>query len=273
MPAATETALRSCPLCGTDNRAQSASPYSEAPWNLKNCTACGFVYLENPPSYVELEEDFAWEKTSAAEESRRDAERPLAKRISRAFKHFRQKVLKRDQLTTLLSSHLERGKVLDVGCGGGGVFLRLPKDRYEPHGVEISRVLSVQADALAKARGGHVVQGNAIAGLGQFAPDSMDAALLSGFLEHEVQPALLLKELRRVLKTSAPVIVKVPNYGCINRRVRGAKWCGFRHPDHVNYFTPESLRKLAVDCGFHIARCSVGDRWPLSDNLWMVLAK
>lgn len=273
MPTATESALRSCPICGTDNRAQAASPYSEAPWNLKDCAKCGFVYLENPPTYTDLEENFAWEKTSAAEEARRDAERPLAKRISRSFKHFRQKVLKRDKLTTLLFSHLEKGKVLDVGCGGGGVISRLPKERYIPYGIEISRALSMQADALAKARGGHVVQANAIAGMAHFGTDSMDAALLSGFLEHEVQPALLLKELRRVMKPGAPVIVKVPNYGCLNRSVRGAKWCGFRHPDHVNYFTTASLTKLAMACGFRVARCTLGDRWPLSDNLWMVLAK
>jgi len=273
MPVSTETILRTCPLCGTDNRAQPASSYSVEPWHLKDCQKCGFVYLENPPSYADLEENFAWEKTSATEEARRDAERPIAKRFSRAFRHFRQKVLKRDKLSSLLFSQLPKGKVLDIGCGGGGVFLRLPVDRYEPHGIEISKSLSVKADAIAKARGGHVVQASAIAGLAQFPSDSMDAALLSGFLEHEVQPALLLRELRRVLRPGAPVIIKVPNYGCINRSVRGAKWCGFRHPDHVNYFTPASLTKLATDCGWRVARCTLGDRWPLSDNLWMVLAK
>ena len=273
MPAATATALRDCPLCGADNHAQPASRYSQAPWELKTCAACRFVYLENPPGYTELEENFAWEKTSAAEEARRDAERPLAKRFSRAFRHFRQRVLKRDKLSTLLFQQLPRGKVLDIGCGGGGVLARLPTDRYQPHGIEISRALAAAANALAQARGGRVVQANAIAGLAQFAPDSLDVALLSGFLEHETQPALLLRELRRVLRPGAPVIVKVPNYGCLNRLVRGAKWCGFRHPDHVNYFTPRSLARLADDCGFRVARCTLGDRWPLSDNLWAVLQK
>ncbi len=136
--------------------------------------------------------------------------RPLAKRLSRAFRHFRQRVLKRDKLTALLFRELPSGKVLDIGCGGGGVISRLPAGRYEPHGIEISRALAAQANALARARGGRVVQANAIAGLAQLAPESLDAALLSGFLEHETQPALLLRELRRVLRAGAPVIVKVP---------------------------------------------------------------
>ncbi len=272
MPAATESAIRSCPLCGADNRAQPVNPYSVAPWEIKTCAKCGFVYLENPPNYAELEENFAWEKTSAAEEARRNAARPLAKRLSRAFRHFRQRVLKRDKLPAMLALHLPRGKVLDIGCGGGNVLKGLP-ERYEPHGIEISRVLAAQADALARARGGRVVQASAVAGLAQFPADAMDGALLSAFLEHEAQPAVLLRELHRVLRPGAPVIIKVPNYACINRAVRGAKWCGFRHPDHVNYFTPASLARLARDCGFRVARCTFGDRWPLSDNLWMVLEK
>jgi SAM-dependent methyltransferase len=272
MPAATESAIRLCPLCGADNRAQPPSRYSEAPWEIKTCAKCGFVYLENPPNYAELEENFAWEKTSAAEETRRNTARPLAKRLSRAFRHFRQRVLKRDKLPQLLTQHLPRGKVLDVGCGGGSVLRSLP-ERYEPHGIEISKALAAQADALARARGGRVVQASAVAGLAQFPAAAMDGALLSAFLEHEAQPAVLLRELHRVLRPGAPVIVKVPNYASVNRTVRGAKWCGFRHPDHVNYFTPASLASLARACGFGIARCTAGDRWPLSDNLWMVLEK
>jgi SAM-dependent methyltransferase len=239
---------------------------------VKTCPSCAFTYLENPPAYAALEEDFAWEKTSAAEEARRRAARPLAKRLSHAFRRFRQKILKRDKLFSLLVRHIPRGRVLDIGCGGGGVLARLP-DRYEPHGVEISRVLAASADALVRPRGGHVVQANAVDGVAAFSPGTLDGALLSAFLEHEAQPALLLRNLHRALHPGAPVIIKVPNYASLNRRVRGAAWCGFRFPDHVNYFTPATLTRLARGCGFDVAQCSLGDRWPLSDNLWMVLAK
>jgi len=239
---------------------------------VKTCRACHFTYLENPPAYAALEEDFAWEKTSAAEEARRRADRPLAKRFSHAFRRFRQKVLKRDKLFTLLRRHIPSGRVLDIGCGGGGVLARLPQG-YEPHGIEISRVLAARADALVRPRGGHVVQASAVEGVAAFAPNSLDGALLSAFLEHEAQPALLLRGLLRALRPGAPVIIKVPNFASFNRHARGPNWCGFRFPDHVNYFTPQTLARLARDCGFRVAQCSLGDRWPLSDNLWMVLAK
>jgi SAM-dependent methyltransferase len=248
-------------------------PYSRLPWLVKTCPACGFTYLENPPAYAALEEDFAWEKTSAAEEARRRAERPRGKRLSQAFRHFRQKVLKRDKLFTLLYRHVPRGRVLDIGCGGGGVLARLPADRYEPQGIEISRVLAAQADALVRPRGGQVVQANAVEGLAAFASDSLDGALLSAFLEHEAQPALLLRGLHRALRPGAPVIIKVPNYASLNRRVRGAQWCGFRFPDHVNYFTPNTLAQFAKAGNFRVRQCNWGDRWPLSDNLWMVVTK
>ena len=44
----------------------------------------------------------------------------------------------------------------------------------------------------------------------------------------------------------------MPNFGSVNRRVSGSQWCGFRYPDHVNYFTPQSLRTMAADCGLSL---------------------
>ena len=52
-----------CPLCGADNGDVAPSKYSQEPWAIVDCGACGFVYLANPPAYERLEEEFAWEKT------------------------------------------------------------------------------------------------------------------------------------------------------------------------------------------------------------------
>ncbi len=262
-----------CAVCGRDNAAESPLPYSQAPWVLKQCAGCGFVYLENPPAYEALEEDFAWEKTSAKEEERRKEKRPAAKAISTAWKRFRQKVLKRDKLMDLVKVHIPGGKVLDIGCGGGGTLDRLPGSDHIPHGIEISKALAAEANERAQKRGGHVVQASALDGAGMFEENSFDGVLMSAFLEHESQPDKLLQALHRILKPGGCVIVKVPNYGSLNRQVRGAEWCGFRFPDHVNYFTPESVTRLSKQCGYDVARFRFQDRLPTSDNLWIVLRK
>ena len=75
------------------------------------------------------------------------------------------------------------------------------------------------------------------------------------------------------IKKNGYVIIKVPNFSCWNRHIRKENWCGFRFPDHVNYFTPSTLKKLALDTGFKIHQFNLADRSPLSDNMWMVLEK
>lgn len=55
--------------------------------------------------------------------------------------------------------------------------------------------------------------------------------------------------------------------------VMGKKWCGFHYPDHVNYWTPHSLRKILSDTGFEIVRFNLWDRFPISDNMWIIVRK
>ena len=72
------------------------------------------------------------------------------------------------------------------------------------------------------------------------------------------------------MRDGARLIVKVPNFASWNRRLRGDAWCGFRFPDHVNYFTPETLTLLLRETGFRVARFGVFDRLPTSDTMWLV---
>jgi hypothetical protein len=64
--------------------------------------------------------------------------------------------------------------------------------------------------------------------------------------------------------------MKTPNYASLNRRLMGMRWSGFRFPDHVNYFTPATLRELARRAGFS-THYGPTDRNPISDSLWGLL--
>ena len=106
-----------------------------------------------------------------------------------------------------------------------------------------------------------------------FPQNHFDGILMRAYLEHEYQPAEVLERAWRVLKPAGCLIIKVPNYGCWNRRVRGKKWCGYRFPDHVNYFTPDSLRQMVEEACFKVTKFGLLDRLPTNDNMWMVVRK
>ena len=96
---------------------------------------------------------------------------------------------------------------------------------------------------------------------------------MQSYLEHEINPQDVLKGALRVLKKGGLAIIKVPNFNCWNRHLRQNNWCGFRFPDHVNYFSPQTLKKIVLDSGFSIYRFNLADRSPLSDNMWMIVEK
>ncbi len=245
------------------------------------CCSCGFIYLNNPPEYEALEQDFAFEKTFEVESARRVEAEPMFSALSKFMIFLKKHLLNRDKPLYLLSKYAKSGdQVLDVGCGGGRKLAvaaeRLQQEKgisIVPIGVDISVASAQQANAYLAPLGGKCIQNNAIGGLQSLPESSVDCVQMRAFLEHETNPAGLLSEAFRVLKPGGVTIIKVPNFGCINRRVRQGRWCGFRYPDHVNYFTPASLRGLLVQSGFRIRRMNWLDRFPLNDNMYVVAIK
>jgi 2-polyprenyl-3-methyl-5-hydroxy-6-metoxy-1,4-benzoquinol methylase len=259
-------------------------PWAPAPWRLKQCLETGFVFLENPPGYEALKEDLAWEVTYEAERQRKKNAEPLRYQVSSVSKAVRQKV-KRNKVRSLTLQHLNENnkpcwRVLDVGCAQGAVLIdiidQLPKSaqgKCQPYGIELSTALARSANENFLAHGGHCIHNNAIEGLAKFSDEFFDVILLSSFLEHETEPAELLRRCCKHLAADGIVIIKVPNYDSVNRSLRGRKWCGFRWPDHVNYFTPKTLQAMLSKTGFKTHRMNFLDRFPLSDSLYAVARK
>lgn len=261
---------RVCPACGDANAQTPVTRYSDSRWPMKTCRACRMVYLVQAPDYAALFESHAWERTSKAEEQRRAAIRPVSYRLSKATR-WRMRLFPRKTMPALLAAHATSGRVIDLGCGDGGQMEGL-ESRFIPHGVEISTALARTAQERFAARGGHCINDSSLDGLKQCDAAFFSAATLRSYLEHELHPAEVLSELHRTLAPNGIAIVKVPNYGCLNRQVTGAKWCGFRFPDHLNYFTPATLRSLAARAGFDTWFAPTW-RLPTSDNMWAILKK
>lgn len=258
-----------CPVCGQPNEGQKSSAYAPLPWVLTQCARCSMVYLLNPPAAAALEEDMAWEKTFAVESKRRRARNPLLYKLGRMPKAAAQALFKRDKLLSTVMHYVAPGPILDVGCAGGHTLLAFP-DQYTPCGVEISKELARVAAERFEPRGGFVVQGDASTAMQQLPRNYFNGVIMSSYLEHEPRALEVLRAARGVMRISARLIIKVPNYASWNRSLRGARWCGFRFPDHVNYFTPATLVRIVKEAGFRVCRFGLADHMPSSDNMWMV---
>ncbi len=160
-------------------------------------------------------------KTSETERQVREEREPVKQGLSRAFKHFRQKVLKRNKLPELIEKYIPGGRVLDIGqrrrCAG-----HLPT-KYQPHGIEVSKALAQAASEVVEPRGGSIMHDNALNGIQKLPENHFAGVLMSAFLEHEVEPNGLLQGVAKVLQPGGVVIIKVPNYGSWNRKIRAEK--------------------------------------------------
>lgn len=255
-------------------------------WSLVRCRETGFVFLPNPPEYSQLECEFAWESTSDQESKRREFEEPIFSKISAMAKATKLFLFPRRNKTASLTLSVARGydraeplSVLDLGCGWGSLLVEI-HDRAARtgrqvalHGIEISKRLAGYSEGRVAPLGGRILSTNALDGISSFENQSVNLVTMCSFLEHEARPLRLLRQLHPILATGGSVILKVPNFACWNRRLRGQRWCGFRFPDHVNYFTPDTLQRLAHEAGYTVSRQSFGDRLPISDNMYAVLTK
>lgn len=283
MSATSPTLQRDCPLCKTDNSAEEKSRWSSGGWIVKICNSCGFPYLENAPDYERLKAEFAWEKTSVKVTATRQKAAPVRAAASEQIKKLKRELFKRQKIRDLVVFAFESkplgGHLIDVGCGNGSGLQKLAIELREaghsvtPLGIEISEELAESANRKCKKLKGRTLHCDALSGLEGLPPNSVACIIMSSYLEHEVYPREVLAAALKAMKPGASIIVKVPNYSCLNRFIVGGSWCGFRYPDHVNYFTPATLRQMAEDEGFEIARQTLGDRFPTSDNMYAVLRK
>jgi SAM-dependent methyltransferase len=140
------------------------------------------------------------------------------------------------------------GRCLDVGCGLGGFILSRPDTvgvDINPMLVEFCRSQGLEVD---------VFNGCDI----PFEQSSFDSLILDNVLEHILEPAALLTDFTRVLKSGGKLLIGVP----------GRK--GYESDsDHKVYYTRESLRSLLHEHGFEESNSFEMPFFGLSDKLKM----
>jgi methionine biosynthesis protein MetW len=143
-------------------------------------------------------------------------------------------------------------RVLDLGCGDGGLLAHLRAERaVTGYGIE----LEIDKVVRCIERGVNVIQGDLDAGLADFDMGSFDYVIMSLTLQAVYFPARLLEEMLRVGREG---IVAFPNFGHLNCRLQLA--FGGRMP--MSAALPETWYETD-----NIHLCTIRDFEALCDRL------
>ncbi len=148
----------------------------------------------------------------------------------------------RPDLTVLAGLIPDGSRVLDLGCGEGQLLAHLEQRGCEIQGVEIDG----EAVVRAVRRGVPVIEADIEGELSTFADGSYDVVVLSQTLQAMVNPAQVLRELKRV---GTRGVVSVPNFGLWRNRLallRGRMPVSATIP-HAWYETPNIHLSTLID--------------------------
>jgi len=135
------------------------------------------------------------------------------------------------------------GRLLDIGCAYG-FFLQEARAHYDVAGIEPA----AEAAEHCRRNGLEVVTGVAdaptMARLGQF-----DVITMFDVIEHLPEPDAVLALAVRHLKPGGILVITTGDFASIAARAMGPKWRLMTPPQHLWFFTRDSIRTMGASVG------------------------
>ncbi|MCC3590998.1 MAG: class I SAM-dependent methyltransferase [Microcoleus sp. PH2017_29_MFU_D_A] len=209
-----------------------------------------FLRINPVPTEAEVERFYLDEFYSGEYSKFNDSDLSVQQK-DREFFHLRWQFI-HDQCSDILGSLLGK-KLLDIGCGYCQALLYFRDRGLSVHGIEPSR----EGYEYGLSQGIKMVQrgieGNDIKAF----DERFDIVTLLNVLEHLRNPAEALKRIRSdYLAKGGVLVIDVPNefndfQTSAKAEHRLQEWwvCP---PNHLNYFSPTSLKALLQSCGYQV---------------------
>lgn len=146
-------------------------------------------------------------------------------------------------------------KFLELGSSYGIVLEAGESLGWDVCGVEINKTL---ADYCREAMGLKVIS-QSIEKAVALLPHDFDAIALYHIIEHVRDPVALVSQLFSLLQPGGIVVIQTPNIESYNSMEQGAAWEYFKPPEHLWYFSENSLKGLLKRAGFGPVNCKGSD--------------
>ncbi len=233
-----------CYVCGSHNTADFCSArdrHGSGTWQIVSCRDCGFGWTSPP-----LREDqiASYYPTAYLGDTRKTLDDFFSGRLTRS-RSWRGEIEK----VALVERFLDRGRILDVGCGDGKFLWALDPNRWLRTGVEASRdTLAIvrQRMPLLQLLAGDVYSES----LGE---SGFDAITFWHVLEHLPQPRNVLRRTSALLKPGGWLFVSLPNLASLQAGLFRQFWYPFGDvPRHIHHFSTRSLDLLLDEVGMTV---------------------
>jgi SAM-dependent methyltransferase len=143
-------------------------------------------------------------------------------------------------------------RLLDFGCGAGGLLVEARAAGFDVMGLELNRAL---ARHVRETHGIPVFQG--LIDEPSFAGERFDVIVSSQVFEHLLDPARTLRQVHEHLAGPAVVLIEVPNLRDVRERLRRG---AIMDDSHLFYFSAASLGRMLEDGGFRVLAVHEGVR-------------
>ena len=210
-----------CILCQSDNLNELVA-YKKA--FLCQCQSCNFIFSQQIPSTDELDNYY---------------------KNYGIHQYLSPITIKRyNELLDQFEPFRKTNKILDVGCGLGYFLEEAKKRGWEVYGTELSE----KASEIAANKGINIVKGNLSSN--DYAPNMFDIITSYEVIEHINHPKNELVNFNKVLRQGGLVYVTTPNFNSLLRYQLKAKYNIITYPEHLSYYTPQTLKRLFESNGF-----------------------
>lgn len=227
----TATPLKQCDSCGS--KKHSFVHRQSNGWEIRECGTCHLVQILPKPSRSDVARlyEHDWEHFSPYV-SQTSAHREYFKKLLRFIIH-----------ATDGETHGRR--LLDVGCATGLLLEEAKSIGMTVVGIDIS------ADAVSYCRSkGQAVINTTLPEFSKEKIPAFDIITACEVIEHEYDPIMMIKSAYYLLKPSGIFVVTTPNFNTFYRKLFGGRWVGYQHPEHLWFYTPQTISDAFSRAGF-----------------------
>lgn len=211
-----------CPLCAS-TAITPLENYERA--FLHSCSTCDFIFSKSIPSDHELEEYYStdYELTE----------------------FFSQITVKRyEELLDTFEPFRKANNLLDVGVGNAFFAEIAIKRGWNVFGTE----LTDETMKIAEKKG--VIMSKGKLEDVPFEANFFDLVVCIEVIEHVSFPKTFVQEIHQLLRNGGMVYLSTPNFNSLLRRRLKGKYDVISYPNHLSYFTANTLKSLFASEGF-----------------------